>query len=535
MLRTLIEKHYSLIRLIILLGSICLALFFGMKKQGYYIDEYYTYTIANGTQLGIAIRPGEWNDTSPYKDQLVSTGEENFRFGQMYENTANDVHPPLYYILVHFLSSVFSGVFSKWIGIAVNIILLIPALFLAERIAMILSGENRTASLLTMLFYGISPATMSNVMLIRMYVMLSLWTLLYAYLHVKALERDDFSFRKFLLPLFAAGFCGFLTQYFFVVIMFFISFVFAFYLLVFCRRIRDTLLYGLTALASLICTYFVWPYSHFHIFGGYRGKGALEQLLDLPNVGKRVWTHVGYLNRLVFGGLLPVCAVVLTLGVVLLLRSCVCLRRSGKQKILQSYSVSTKGLILLGLASLLSFAVLSQISLMTGGITCSRHQFAVYSLFMVLVPTGTYRLFRQWKTSRQIPEIVTAVMLFVMLISGYAQKSVLFLYEDEKMVTDYARLHPDEKVIMFQMDDGMYDTMIQELLLYPQIYYISAGNLETAVDETIAHADTLLVYMTIKADDEEACFESIFEQNDGLKNKELLWETNGPFRIYRLY
>ena len=497
--------------------------------------EYYLYTLANGTQLGVAIESGKWNDTTPYMSQLVSEGDENFRFGQMYEATASNVHPFLYYALVHFVSSIFTGIFSKWIGLSINILLLIPILIVVKKLAWKLSGENEIITLITMLLCGLSPATMSMTMLIRMYLLLSLWTLWYAYLHVMDLEREKLSVTKFLLPVFICGFCGFLTQYFFVVIMFFITFVYAFYLLVFCRRVKDAVIYGFTALFSLICTYFVWPVSYFHIFKGYRGKGAVSQLKDVAHLGKRLFSHLDYLNTMVFAGTLPVFAILLIAGTVLLLRRVRQLRKQSQKNILRSFSVSTRGIILLSIAAVLNFLILTQLGLLDG-ITCCRHTYTSYALFLVLLPSCTYKLLTSLMPARrQIASACTIAAFLAVLLLGYVEKNVLFLYEGEKVATTYAKEHPDAKVVMFQADNGMYDSRIQELIMYPQVYYISVNDLSTAEDETIANADELLVYMTTQTDDQEACFESIYRQNPKLTQADHLWDSNYFFSVYLMH
>ena len=530
----IVKKHYNLLNYIAMGLVILVCLMFCAKKSGYYIDEYYLYTIANGTQLGIAIDPGRWNDTSEYMDQLVSSGNENFHFHQVYENDSNDVHPPLYYYLLHFVSSVFHDSFSKWIGLSINLVILIPVLFLVREIAWILSGNNEVVTILTVLTYGLSPATISMVVLIRMYLLLSLWTLLYVYIHVSDLKRDRLSTGRFLLPVFVTGFMGFLTQYFFVVIMFFITFVYGFYLMFFCKRVKDAIIYGLTALISLISTHLVWPFAYFHIFGGYRGQGAVSQLKDVTHYWDRIKTQFSYLNTMVFGKTLVLFIPILIVGVYILFTRCVQLKRSGVNNPVVELSIPTKAFIMILLAALLDYAVLGQISLMDG-ITCFRHIYTAYALFLILLPTGLYRLVvHLTKGKTNIASVVICMVMGLICFLGHYQKSVLFLYEEEKIATDYAKEHPNAKVVMFQNDDGNYDSRIQELILYPRIYYASVNDLSTAIDPEIANADELFVYVST-AVDPQICFDSIYEQNKNITEAEHLWDYYAFFSAYKLY
>lgn len=527
------KNKYRLLNIVLICGILLAAVAFGQKKQGYYIDEYYQYTLSNGTQLGIDIVPGEWNDTSRFEGQLVSEGEENFHYGQMYENTANDVHPFLYYVLIHFASSVFTGVFSKWIGLSVNLILFIPMLLLVGEIAQKLSGNNETVTLLTVAMFGFSPATISVVVLIRMYLLLALWTLLYVYIHISDLERDTLSVPRFLIPVFICGFLGFLTQYFFVVIMFFVSFSYAVYLFVFKRRIRDTFIYGATALASLGCTLLVWRVSIYHIFKGYRGKGAFSQLTDASKWMDRFATHLKFLNTMVFGGTMPLFVIILTVGLVLFVKKCLMIHYKNDMSVMDALSVRAKGFLLVLISSLLSFIVLAQIALIDG-ITCIRQYYITYALFLILIPIGSYWTVKAITGSEKMPTIMTFILVCGVLIQGHCQKNVLYLYEEEKVAKEYAADNPGSKVVVFQNDDGMYDSLIQQILLYPRVYFASINEPDTAKDKEIASAEELLVYVPKDTDCKEECFESIYKQNDKIKQAEHLWDTT-VFSAYLLH
>lgn len=528
------HKQYLIIRIIVIAAVVGCAVFFGFKKHGFYIDEYYVYTFANGTQVGIAIDTGEWNDTSDYRSQLVSEGSENFNFTQTYHNVESGVHPPLYYFLIHFASSIFTGRFSKWIGLSVNILILIPLLVLVERITWKLTEGDQIVSLLTILLVGLSPVTVSMVVLTRMYLLLAVWTLLYVYIHIKALELDSLSVSRFLIPVFVSGFFGFLTQYFFVIVMFFITFVYAFYLIVICRRIKDTFIYGLTALSSLISTYFVWPISYYHIFMGHRGKGAFSQAKDISHIWERLWQEVDYLNIMVFAKMMPFFFAVLLIGMLLLIKQIIIERRKGL-KWFSSFSTATKAYILVMLSAILSFLLISQVKLLEGGITCCRQLYNVYVLFLILTSVGIFKMIQYLK--RELTNglySIIAVLIALLLLLGHVEKNVLFLFEDDIVATNYAKNHPEAKVVMFHNDDGNYDSCIQELMLYPKVYYAWIGDLSTAKDPIIASASELLVYVSTSGVPEE-CFESVYKQNPKITSADHLWDSeSGFFSVYLL-
>ena len=123
-----IEK-ISLLIVIILIGL--LTVFFGTKKVNYHCDEVWTYGLSNhigGIKPDIEIGK-EYTGIGPL-ESFVKVGKgEAFNYANVWENQAKDVHPPFYYLLVHTVCSIFSGTFSKWYGIGVNIFWMIFIMF----------------------------------------------------------------------------------------------------------------------------------------------------------------------------------------------------------------------------------------------------------------------------------------------------------------------------------------------------------------------------------------------------------------------
>ena len=472
--------------LLIAVGALLLAAFFGSRKQGYYIDEYYTYTLSNGTQLGIAIDEGSWQDTGPYLEQLVSSGEENFRFGQVYENNANDVHPPLYYFLIHLVSSFFPGVFSKWIGIGVNLFLWCFCLLIAYYMSLELCGaggrgglgisnaaaksrEREKLSLVAFAAYAFSPAVISGLMLIRMYVQLQLFVMLFALILIKDIKRDEISVRGFLLPVFLTGFFGFLTQYYFVIAMFFMTFFYC--ILLFLRYgkngFRRILAFGLTALFSLMATVIPWRVSIFHIFKGYRGADSVSSLMSTTNISSRAALFIGNLNRNVFGGLLPMYCIMLTIGAVMLIK------RGKKAVDIIQKNPRGAGMLLLILSSICYFLVIAKIGLKAADAS-NRYEYPVYGIFIILAVAGDYEV------SRRIPLIAahalrSAFMVILLAcILGYTQDQVLYLYPQEQILDDLMEENPDAQIAVFQRDDGKYDTRIKDYIKRDKVYWGSS-------------------------------------------------------------
>ena len=144
-------------------------------------------------------------------EYLAIQKEDIFNYFSVYYNQSRDVHPPLFYFLVHFTSTFFYNQFSKYIIFIINLIFFIGTLFTIKKIMDQLNHKELTIP--TMILYGASMGAISTVMFQRMYMMLTFFSILYLYYIIKFI-KDDFKIKDnffFILTII----CGFLTQYYF--------------------------------------------------------------------------------------------------------------------------------------------------------------------------------------------------------------------------------------------------------------------------------------------------------------------------------
>ena len=62
--------------------------------------------------------------TSKEAQDYVKAQENRFNYISVYYNQVLDVHPPLFYMLVHTVSSIFNDTFSKYIIFSINLVFL---------------------------------------------------------------------------------------------------------------------------------------------------------------------------------------------------------------------------------------------------------------------------------------------------------------------------------------------------------------------------------------------------------------------------
>lgn len=109
---------------------------------------------------------------------------------------------------------------------------------------------------LVCLIYGLSKGALSNLLMIRMYMLLTLMTLILAYLVARFIEQK---YTGFYPALFAVIYAGMFTQYFYVVFAFFFCAIFVIYLLL-QREIKEFLVSSLFAIAGVGTTLLTFPY-----------------------------------------------------------------------------------------------------------------------------------------------------------------------------------------------------------------------------------------------------------------------------------
>lgn len=274
---------FAAVLLLQLLALVC----FGAQKQEYHIDEIYTYILSNGHDYDrISNRPDIWDCWVRGSDlsSFVTVEEgERFAYDRVYYNNSLDAHPPLYYFFFHTLCSFFPNVFSKWLGLGLNILFFalsqIALFFLSKKIF----GANCWAVAPTALL-GATRIGLDSAFFMRMYALMTLLTVLLMLIHYAMLERE----KRSDLPLcFAVTFLGMFTHYYFAIPAFFMAAFYCFRLLR-QKRWKRLIGYAASMLGGVILVFLVYP-------------AGLQQVTGSPtnNVGNEVfWNMFNFRNTL---------------------------------------------------------------------------------------------------------------------------------------------------------------------------------------------------------------------------------------------
>lgn len=336
-LKNFFKNKVNILYSVIMALSIAVMILTGFQKEGYHVDELYSYGLANSEYLpfmhfgvsGYDVKdwmkdygPGEslvdlfknlakdfsilkahgfrfketqiyqdyliaqinsndtytttWVDGQEYRDYLSVSPTNRFNLASVYYNQRGDVHPPLYYFLMNVFCSFFVGSFSKWYGIVVNMLIGVVCLDRIYRLVKKHFGGDIPA-LCMMAVYGLSCGFMTTVIYIRMYMLLTLFTLWFLDKHLDISAADYSLDKKSCRRLALITILGYLTHYYFIVYAIGVAAVFAVTMLI-KRRYVETFKYVLTLAISAVIGLCVWPFSVKHVFSGYRGTESIGKL-----------------------------------------------------------------------------------------------------------------------------------------------------------------------------------------------------------------------------------------------------------------
>ncbi len=324
-----LARKYGLLALVMLV-IIGVCLLFSHRKSGMFVDEIYSYGLSNSHYAPYLsdVAGGDLRNQTLTRQDLtdyMTVGDDGPDFGSVYYNQVRDVHPPLYYWLLHLASMFVPHSFTMWTGLILDGLIYLWACWLLWRLVMTLYGSRYNAAA-TVALYGLSTIGLSTMLMIRMYVLMTALTVLLA-LQIAQLVKKP---RPALCPLIGLTvFLGLMTQYYFVFYAFFLCAGTVLYML--CKRdFKALAFFTLCAFAGVGLLLVCFPACLDHLFADklVSGGNALENLKNTAGYGLRFELmirplHAKYLKAARYTAL--------ALLVIALLR-CRSVWRAGKEK-----------------------------------------------------------------------------------------------------------------------------------------------------------------------------------------------------------
>ncbi len=359
---------------LILAGSLLVGNYHLQRKSGYYVDEGMTLFLANGiyngavtsrsdvglldwvsdyvikenftstvknvfSMLSDVMNAGnysqegnvEWYDTArsliqgnsvwvsgqDLYGQITASGQGRFQYIQVYINQAMDVHPPLYYWIVHTVFSLFAGSYKDVYLYGINVVFLVITCILLYRIGMRFWGKEEIA-LFAVAIYAFSQGYYSCALYFRMYAIETCAVMLALYLHLLMKEKMWKLTRKDKLALIFSVLLGCMTHYYYIMFLIPLFCVTGYKLLVYGHK-TEFWPYFRTMALSAILYLVMWPFSLYHILFGYRGTEAISNL-NLNGMPQKLLTGIQVVKKAlaINSSLVMVLVIILVIGYLLL-------------------------------------------------------------------------------------------------------------------------------------------------------------------------------------------------------------------------
>ncbi len=507
-LNNLINKmnFERILLILLLLLSTANMIYQGSRKEGYHVDEVYSYGLANSEYLPFmhfgemeysvkdwmkSYGPGEnigdlfknlindfkllkecdfrfkesviyrdyliaqtnsydtktttWMSGQAYQDYISASKNNRFNIASVYYNQRGDVHPPLFYLLLHFLCSIFYGTFSKWFGLSLNILYMLLALILIWKITSRYLG-SQIVGYMSIIAYGFSLGFIDTAVFIRMYALFTLLALFFFYMNLK-LADGEFTFnRKLRVELILATLLGYMTHYYFVLYAIGVAVVMCIWMAC-TQKWKSLLSYILTLMGSAVIGIIIWPFSIKHVFFGYRNAGALQALDEKRFYFDKFRWMFEYVFQGIFGGHAWVFPVILLL-------------------IVAGLGIARAKKVPLGIISLITIPVLfytmavSQIVPYLDG----RYVMCSYPFIVMICISGIYYTVRRFCNRynilpKKLPEysVIFLGIMFLLTSNSFARTSN-YLYIGGQETIEI----PEHTVCIYVMADGSWNVSARE-------------------------------------------------------------------------
>lgn len=492
--------------LILVLQLLCM-FYYGNAKQGYFVDELWSYGLANSYYHPHVFSNGGftrgWETGSYFRDYLTVLPNQRFEYGSVFYNQANDYHPPLFYMGLHTVSSLFPNTFSKWYGIVPNIVYFAISMLILFVLARRLF-RNEWVALIPVIIYGFSAGAISNVVFIRMYVLLTVWVMALMNLHAKWIIDSKIPKKDYLLLIIVA-YLGFMTHYYFFLIAFFTSAFYFFYLL-FNKRIADLLKYCASMIVSLLLVELTFPIAFYKLFSDQRGSEAVQNLFSVSDLFSHAKTFWKITGQGLFANSINILMLILLIGGGVTFATWVGKKKHDKSEHLNSKTADTANeekkrwisILCMLFMTVCYFVLISKIA----PYLSARYLYGVYPVITLIATFMIYEILHYW-----IPEkIVFAIMLIfasVLAVFGVSGKNVQYLYPEYKDHENIIQEYEGDTCLYVATDWYMMTQNALELEHMGIVFVEAPDNIESLASRINTNKDHMILYVCDTYDQED--------------------------------
>lgn len=412
-------KELIIVLIILIIQTIVFAIA-GINKSYIHMDEAYSLGLASYNKIEIQENENfynTWHNKEYYEDYLTVNENERNNFLQVYENQKNDVHPPLYYLLLRLAMGFHIGSYSKWTGIVLNIVIyLFITIFMYLIIKKLLIKDDKCIkkSAILALLSSITLSSINNAIYIRMYALSTLNVVITTYLHLRLLDKNKSNVKLlFAIGIFALA--GSLTHYYYL------FYLLAIAIMVITKFIKEKeykklIQYVSTMLIAGSISLIIFPYSIQHIFFGYRGQGAISNLLNISKFITNIVLYILVINVYAFNNILFILLIIIIIIIIY--------KKFKKIKLVETKNKYIKYIIFPTVCYFILVAISSPwIEL--------RYMMPICNLVFMLVLYCIIVLLKNITTEKIVNNIIIAISL-LMLVMPFISNKIINLVIGEK-------------------------------------------------------------------------------------------------------
>lgn len=477
---------------VMLLAAVCNFVYWTDQKSGYHCDEIYSHGLSN-KDFHYEIYDGDnirWNTPEDIDSYLSVPHDGRFDYVNVYKNQMSDVHPPLFYIIMHSVGSLFPGTYSVYITAVPNILFTLGTCIFLYLIVMELT-KKRSMSLLAVACFAFSVNAVNMVMYMRMYAQLAFFTTVALYLHMRIINSDYKLTPKMMVALFATVFLGTYTHYYFLI---FIFAVVLYAVIAMLQNKRTGVLYKYLAVMGITAAIYaaVWPSVFKHLFFTPRGGQAFDNA-----VNSSLWNNMClYLNVLVKGcGNLFIWLFIIAAGV------CVIGAVRDKKMLREKY----RSLYMLPFASVIYFLLIVKVA----PFQMDRYISPVFPVFMVLLVylmchamKLVFERFASWQ--RAVPVVMTCFAVAGLVTNTYGvlckaeashrEENYLFLIPDD--VAAVQETYKGKKCVMVHTEEWQFLRNLPDYKVFEETAFVKPDEIERLKETNrLADEQEFIVYI----------------------------------------
>ncbi len=522
------NKKWICLMIAIMMLQLVVASYFCIQKQGFHYDEYYSYYSSNVT-YGLAVGDRQWKDVAEIRSEFQVQNKEQFRYGMVKTMQSFDVHPPLYYMILHTICSFFPGIFSKWSGLGLNLFLFALCYGVLGYIAYHVFHKNKMLTAVTCLLFGFQSGVLSGITFIRMYMLLTFWCLMLIAWHIPVWEKGIRLTLKNSCVLFLLVILGFLTHYYFAVFLFFLAAYNCLYHWWVRKDLKSSICYGCVIVSGMLAAIIYYPACLSHIFRGYRGTEATSAFFDAGNTIDRIRFFAGLMNDSVFGkglwlGVLTAVILAVTLGY---------LQKGIKKENLKAFWSGNQGLVQIAFVTTGYFLVVAKTALLNAE-EANRYELPVYGFCMLLMIAIIYHLGTglikagqaKGEMENKLVRVMKSMGIFLVVIMlgfqlmSLKQGNVQFLYSGDLENVQWAKEHEKSTIVYLYNPNNtwMIWDEAEELMQYEEIYFVNLQNEAPLEDGKLLDAEEIYVY-TSRMEQAEELMDELIKKNPDLNTK----------------